>query len=1345
MPKEIQKIYTDFNLENDALNNKKKQNNKRHIEKEIQSESGITGTDFDVTDFDEKNEIKTLINYMKNSKKSQFNYKKEKNLLFLQDIDQYIDYKYEKENELPLLQRLIEISAPITKKLIQTISYENTQKEIQFNNLEVNLIFDCARIINTYQKYVYFILIIGLINAFSSLKINYLFSIVGDCQFKAIIKDFKEEHSKNVIKRIFESITVQRYRTNIASCAKIALDKFPILDKNNKRIFYFFTNGIDDEYKLYDEWNKEIFYIDNAAFLFLFYLPIKSIENKGDYNFVLDELKKFNNKCNTKENLYSFVINEYQDIFDGKILNENLVKLFKASLITNQNQNPEDINIYPAKFELSSDNINKEIDHFKKDFFVYDEINFGEEEIFAKKEIFDFKYSIPKINAEETKEISLRVGKIIPLQLKENLSDFVKYNFKIPKDKINLQLLEIIFEPNLPTEMILTDVGTQIDIYEFIKLCINPTPNPKIYRQLGDGFVKNYGLTIVIDSSYSCLGGISREHTINTIRYLLSALSYIDLPSFNLIISTESNPIVICSEKGTFDALSNKSQLWGNLFYLLNEEYKCFNSNLASAIRAAYNISNARKQEHTDYLFILTDGFFQEFEINKILKEIIYCCSKNLLTIGIGVGYYPYGIEKLFPYIVYTREPNKIIEAIALSFSDSRINNSDFILKDPNYNDLNEKNILNYYKIFENYKPESPLIKYLKDIRVFLNSFSTYISEIDDEEKAGKLQTMEGLMHYAMYPENSFKNKKLLIVMLYSAEMNLRENPYLSYRYIKHPQPGKVYCIEKTLQYLKIQVDYAIDYGEAIKKLTKNNEGYCEYYACLILSGEPYAELPRNNIMEDIYENNQKANLLGEFIKVIFQFWKNGGGLGLFSDNAPFTFQTNLILEKLFKEYFKDSIEFRVGGFHEGKKILKGNEEGNLKDKGTFNRKVNIINNQYERPVITHCLYEMYEGNTVSYIIENPKNDKILYFGKNDDLKMITDPKRLLPFIPLSKDSDGGFNSLFYCSNGTEGDIIIDCSYTKFFLELDKTGTPRYLMNICSWLAAIEKHEIEKDYPEGAFNFRPKYIDIKIDWNAKFDRFMKKENSIKNMKTLFVVDDSGSVFNQDIYFNKITHLIYTNFYEERGDAFYIWNEDFEKKSLEEIQEFIDQKDGVKGTNSSLIAKIALLEKQNKFEHLIIITDGDVKQEEIDKSDALIKEYDLHFSFVSTFIIDTGDIKSESVGCPYSRDCPGFTYVVDSQGNQREIASLLEEDIQIFNNLNKIQTYNDFFLKYGNIYRYVRAKCLGKNADEELKTKFINFKKRIKVQKEKEEDFKNKMKEIEFMVNGGLRNFDPIAC
>ena len=1286
---------------------------------------------------------------MKNSHKSQFLYKSDKNLIILDDIKQFLNDKKEeinnilneeKEevNDIGFLEIFIYLSTPITKKIIKEISIQNLQKEIHFNNLEVNILFDCSRIINIYHKYIYFIFIIGLTYALSYLEIKYVFAVVGDCEFKAIIKDFNEPHSKEIIKRIFDCITVQRYRTNISSCAKVAIDKFPIINEKNQRVFYFFTNGIDDEYILYDEWNKEIFDKENHFFSFLFYLPFDDIKQENDFNYVCEKLNEFSNKCNKKRNLLTFIIKDRKDIFENNILNNNLLKVFIDPLISFQEQNL-DIKIYPSKFELLNDNehdnVLKEIENFKNNFIEYDERNYQEEEIFAKKEIFDFKFSIPEVNNEETKDIKLKVGKIISLPLIPNLPDFIKNSFKIPKDKINLQLLEIIFEPNLPTETILTDVGTQIDIYEFIKLCINPTPNPKIYRQLGDGYVKNYGLTLVIDSSYSCLGGISREHTINSIRYLLSALSYIDLPSFNLIISTESNPIIICSEKGTLDALSNKSQVWGSLLYFLNEEYKCENTNLSSAIRAAYNITNARKQEHTDYLFVLTDGLFQKSEMTKIKEEIIYCISKNLLIIGIGVGYYPYGIEKLFPYVVYSRLPKKIIEALALGFSDSKSNNSDLILKDPNYNELIEK-INNKNHNFENYKPQSSLVEHLSNIPIFLNSFSIYEGEINNNNQDGKLQEVEGPMRNGMYVEGLLKDKKILIVMLYSAEMNLRENPYLSYRYIKKSQPGKYYNIERALQYLQIQVDYAIDYESAIEKLTENNKGFCNYYACLILSGEPYAELPRNE------QNQSNPHLLGEFIKVIIQFWKNGGGLGLFSDNAPFTFQTNLILEKL----FEGSIQFRVGGFHEGKKILKGVDSGILEKNGTFNRKVHVIDT-YQRPLITHSLYEMYEGNTVSYIIENPKDDNILYFGKNEKLKMITNPNKLVPFIPLSKDSDGGFNSLFYCSNGDEGDIIIDCSYTKFFLEMDKTGTPRYLMNICSWLAAIEKHTIKKDCFD-PINFRPKYIDIKIDWKAKFNRFMERKiKPIQNMKTLFVVDDSGSVFNQELYFNKVLHLFSTNFQGERGDAFYIWNEEYEKLEIDDIEGFINEMDGIKGTKSSLIAEIANIERDNKFEHLIIITDGDVDNKEIDLSDQKVKEYNLHFSFVSTFIIDTGDIKrgGETVGCPYSRDCPGFTYIVDPQGNQTEKASLFEDDIQIFQNLKQIKTYDEFKLKYGNIYRIFRAKCLGKNPDDEIRNKFIEFKNNIKVPKKDINDFKKKINDIEFMVNGGLRNFQAIAC
>ena len=71
-------------------------------------------------------------------------------------------------------------------------------------------------------------------------------------------------------------------------------------------------------------------------------------------------------------------------------------------------------------------------------------------------------------------------------------------------------------------------------------------------------------------------------------------MSFIDLPSLNIIISTSSSPIVLCSEKGTLDVLSNKSELWDSLFYFLSEEYKCENLNLISGIRAVLKMQESK-------------------------------------------------------------------------------------------------------------------------------------------------------------------------------------------------------------------------------------------------------------------------------------------------------------------------------------------------------------------------------------------------------------------------------------------------------------------------------------------------------------------------------------------------------------------------------------------------------------------------------------------------------------------------------------------------------------------------------------------------------------------------------
>ena len=54
----------------------------------------------------------------------------------------------------------------------------------------------------------------------------------------------------------------------------------------------------------------------------------------------------------------------------------------------------------------------------------------------------------------------------------------------------------------------------------------------------------------------------------------------------------------------------------------------------------------------------------------------------------------------------------------------------------------------------------------------------------------------------------------------------------------------------------------------------------------------------------------------------------------------------------------------------------------------------------------------------------------------------------------------------------------------------------------------------------------------------------------------------------------------------------------------------------------------------------------------------------------------------------------------------------EDDVK--NALEKINTYYEFQSKFWNIFRVVRAKCLDKNGDDKLKIKFLNFKRKIKV-------------------------------
>ena len=1242
-----------------------------------------------------------------------------------------------KISEDSTINKLLEGSEFLSSRLYSAISKLNLEHEIPFKNLEINILLDCARTIGDTEKFFVMLQVCALTTVFYSLEIPYLISVVGDSGFKVVLKELDEEHSIENLQKALDCIFIKRCNTNIASCLKTATDKFKSLKNDDAhRVFYMFTNGLDEEFALSEQWKDRIFTNPNHSFAFIFSKP-RTIK-KEQSEFLTNFWDKFGKYCKSNNLLVELIemSKEKLYIINNNVIEineENIISYIKAILNVLRRYKDKDNNDKTEKAifevqELNNIPLDDNLTNLGK-MISDDTLKEIREEPYIKKiKLPQQQEAPPKINKKEFKEISKNIGTILRIQnqlddkVKHEIRTFMKL-FKIKKEKINLSLLELIFRPNLATQTILTDVGTHIDVNELIKYFLNPTPNPRIYREIGDGFIKNYGVTVVIDSSISCFSSLSSQHTWNTIQILLSALGAIDLPCFDLIISGNPNPYIICSEKNTLDALSEKSQIWPILFDLLNKNIK--NTDLASAIKAAYNLHNSRKSEHPDFLFVVTDGLFSLSETQRIIKNVNFCMMKGLNIFGIGVGISPFGIEKLFPSIIYSLNPDKLIQGIASCFSGASLTN---VTMKMNISGLK-------YKFDDNNITDSqknPIFKELKNelmnIPVELSGYDYYQTEIPPDAKEEEL-TGDGkfsVHNYGMYEKNFFQGQKLLIVMPYSYGMNEGEDERLSYEYISKSSDNSE-CIQSSIEYTGIQVEVVINYKDAIERLTRPGtykKGYCDYYACIIMSGEPYPELPNPN--DDPY-------LFGQFINVIEDFWKNGGGLGLFADNAPFNYQINILIEKLFP-----NANFRVAGNHPGQQTIYGDESGKLVDKATFNRKIQMIDN-YARNIISHSLNSIYEGKTISYFVEKPNDDDLLYYGKNEELKMITDPKLLLPFVPFSKDSDGGFNSVFYSSNDEKGDIVVDCSYTKFFLEMGTKGTPRYIQNIVSWLGAPEKHQAKDNCKDGS-DYRPKSIDLQINWNDKWKGFKKRpvnESLPENMKTLFAVDCSGSISGVKIYFKKLRELRQKYYNSSRGDKFYTWGSSYYYKTEQEMDRFISEEYGPDGTSSVYIAEIGRVTKSENFEHLIIVTDGQVGTYDIDESDKRVQQYGLQYSYVSTYIIGSGG--NESVGCPYSRGCPGVTYLIDNNGNERQQASLSKEDKAALDGIDSINNWYTFKSKYLNLFNAIRSRCLGRDADQDLMRKLDNLKSRINDAGSEQNDFNNKFNELYKMASGKIRN------
>lgn len=207
--------------------------------------------------------------------------------------------------------------------------------------------------------------------------------------------------------------------------------------------------------------------------------------------------------------------------------------------------------------------------------------------------------------------------------------------------------------------------------------------------------------------------------------------------------------------------------------------------------------------------------------------------------------------------------------------------------------------------------------------------------------------------------------------------------------------------VKDAVSHFGIEITTVNNYGTAITELIKPENGKFPYYACWVINS--------GNI-----ENKAK-----QFLEILIKFWRNGGAVVLFSDN-----------------------------YYDGQKEIFGDETGLLSRPGLFNRKKNLYKyNNIQRQALSHNLYKIYEGITISSITKNYKRK--MDFKQND----------IESFIAFARNIEGGITSLLYLVNDNgEGDLILDRGFTKLFINMEENGIFRYIQNIPGFTARPKVH-----------------------------------------------------------------------------------------------------------------------------------------------------------------------------------------------------------------------------------------------------------------------------------------------
>ena len=957
----------------------------------------------------------------------------------------------------------------------------NGNSKVKYFNTLVVFLLDPSAYISEEIKILNMYILCAMTSALNCLEMKYSIVLMGDEEFRCVLKDHEEPHSIEALERVYECLMIKRFRTNIPGCLKFSLEEI----KSNFKYtsFFVFTDGLDRRfiYTKHNTWDNNIFYKRSNSFAFIFLLS--SILTKKNKEFLNEIWNSFTNetKCNSR-----IMIKSLERKIDEEFKNK-ISDIFVYNLIRAKN---EEI-VYENKYiepVFKVNNINS-ISSFLKycNLYLDDKSLYSLDVSYIKNEIISSSLNTNKEppNVNYYKNNLHQIAKKVDNNKNESENNIINiaHKFLSIRGNLNRGTLEEIFKPNKANLKVLSNTGTEIDIMALILYFLNPVPDPMIYLQDAIGNVKEYAITVIIDTSYSVLNPKNILHSLNTIRVLLSSFTIIDLPSFDLIVTGENAPIVLCSEYPTFAALNEKSNIWELLFHCLSNPIH--NADLLSALQAAFDLKRMRTNNFPSFLFVLTDGLFEEEKQIQLKDNIAKLIQNNMQVIGIGLGLYPYGINNIFGQAIFDANPINLLNSI-LNIIEGNNNDKaqmNFIQKE----EESEKAInVTISKLIQNrtyhYKL---LVEELKQSKLTRNCYDMQNDKVDGgyDEQGKPINPIGDTI--GLLRGNSLAGQKILIVMLWSCALSKKEKELLDPKYIYQTNEYNSKCISSIVDYLGVKVKTVLNYEDAIKEITdKDKNGKCNYYTVWVMCGPNINQLP---------DKSKYPGLVEQFIDCLIKYWENGGGVVLFCDNDPLFFQANMFLEKVrFKGDIK-STKLRIEGNDDGCQILYEYEaNGNFTDKKSVydTTPINIPEN-VERMSLGWNVPSMYEGETISH--SNSKN-------KED----------ILPFIPVAINSSEHYSILIKPTEGKEGDIIIDCGYTKAFINMNDgdIGTWRYIQNLAGFLARPEIHIMYDE--DTAINYRPKGVNFKIDYYNLYTAF--KENVGKGeLDVVYMIDSTASM------------------------------------------------------------------------------------------------------------------------------------------------------------------------------------------------------------------------------------------